>query len=77
MYLATYIFDWDEKGKEFVQALKEAVQRGVNVRVLIDDVGARNSWPTVFDALEEAGVRAESFMPTRAHACAVHEPVQP
>src|SRR2546423_1240308 len=38
---ASYIFDGDGIGAEFVAALAAAVKRGVDVRVLIDDVDAR------------------------------------
>lgn len=45
--LETYIFDCDAMGEEFVDALSNAVQRGVEVRVLIDAVGARYSIPSI------------------------------
>src|SRR5262245_33788694 len=44
--LSTYIFDNDRIGKRFIEALGQAVSRGVDVRVLIDDVGVHYSWPT-------------------------------
>ena len=46
--LATYIFDRGQAGDRFVEALGRAVARGVEVRVLIDGVGARYSRPPVF-----------------------------
>jgi cardiolipin synthase len=46
--LATYIFDNDETGREFADALLEAAARGVLVRVLVDSVGARYSFPSIF-----------------------------
>jgi cardiolipin synthase len=64
--LSTYIFDHDEVGLEFVEALGEAVQRGVAVRVLIDGIGARYSWPPVVRPLRERGVPVARFMPTIA-----------
>lgn len=39
--LMTYIFDNDDWGRRFRKALADAVSRGVQVRVLIDDIGAR------------------------------------
>jgi cardiolipin synthase len=39
--LATYIFDRGQAGDRFVEALGRAVARGVEVRVLVDGVGAR------------------------------------
>ena len=43
--LVSYIFDNDPTGRQFVDALQRAVQRGVEVRVLIDAAGTRYSWP--------------------------------
>lgn len=37
--LTSYIFDYDRAGRQFMEALGEAVERGVEVRVLIDSVG--------------------------------------
>src|SRR5437868_5315847 len=45
--LATYIFDNDSVGRKFADALGKAVARRVQVRVLIDDAGARYSWPSI------------------------------
>lgn len=64
--LCTYIFDHGRAGDAFVVALARAVRRGVQVRVLIDDTGARYSWPTVVPKLCEAGVRVARFLPTFA-----------
>lgn len=62
--LSTYIFDNDRAGKLFLDALHRAVQRKVEVRVLIDDMGARYSWPTMPRLLRRAGIRCERFLPT-------------
>jgi cardiolipin synthase len=62
--LATYIFDYDRVGKQFVEALARAVHRGVAVRVLIDGVGARYSRPSIIRALTERGIPVARFMPT-------------
>src|ERR1700733_7413904 len=45
--LCSYIFDNDPSGQLFVAALQRAVERGVQVRVLIDAAGARYSWPPI------------------------------
>jgi cardiolipin synthase len=62
--LVTYIFDRDRSGEAFVAALGRAVNRGVAVRVLIDDAGARYSWPTILRELKQARVPAARFLPT-------------
>jgi cardiolipin synthase len=60
--LMTYIFDNDRVGRMFVEALQGAVKRGVEVRVLIDAVGARYTFPSIVGTLEKAGVRVERFL---------------
>jgi cardiolipin synthase len=63
--LLSYIFDHDRVGVAFLDALRAAVARGVQVRVLIDDVGARYSRPSMVTHLQEAGVTVATFLPTR------------
>lgn len=59
--LETYIFDRDRIGERFARALIEAVKRGVEVRVLIDAVGARYSVPSVLGRLRDGGVIVDVF----------------
>ncbi len=60
--LTVYIFDNDQVGRRFVDALSRAAKRGVAVRVLIDAVGVRYSpWP-ITRHLRAGGVRTELFM---------------
>jgi cardiolipin synthase len=61
--LGTYIFDGAGPGNRFVEALTRAKQRGVEVRVLIDAVGARYSWPPVQRALRHHGIPVALFHP--------------
>lgn len=63
--LASYIFEATGIGADFVTALSQAVKRGVQVRVMVDDAGTRYSWPPVVEALAKAGVTARRFMPSR------------
>lgn len=62
--LATYIFDNDPSGRQFVAALGRAVARGVAVRVLIDAAGARYSWPPIAHKLKQAHVPFATFLPS-------------
>lgn len=62
--LQTYIFDSDEVGGMFREALVRAHQRGVAVRVLVDDIGARYARDAVVRRLRQAGVPAATFLPT-------------
>lgn len=63
--LLTYIFDSDAAGMRFLDALARARARGVAVRVLIDDVGARYSRSSMLRLLRKANVPVASFLPTR------------
>ncbi len=62
--LTTYIFANDRTGRAFVDALARAVKRGVEVRVLIDAVGARYSFPTILNRMNRAGINVARFMPS-------------
>ena len=62
--LSTYIFDNDGAGRRFQRALVEAVGRGVEVRVIVDAVGARYSFPPVPGRLRRAGVPTTVFLRT-------------
>ena len=62
--LATYIFDNDPTGHIFADALGRAVDRGVEVRVLIDGIGSSYTFPPITGVLSARGVRVERFLPT-------------
>jgi cardiolipin synthase len=59
--LSTYIFDHDYAGRLFLEALERAVKRGVQTRVLIDDVGARYSFPPMVHTLSTRKIRVARF----------------
>ncbi len=62
--LQSYIFDFDDAGKEFVVALDAAAKRGVSVRVLIDDVGSKYSRKSTTKELRRRGIDCRNFLPT-------------
>ena len=62
--LSTYIFAHDGAGRRFLDALRRAVDRQVEVRVLIDDVGARYSLRPMPRVLRKAGIPCAQFLPT-------------
>ncbi len=64
--LASYIFDNDRSGDQFVTALQRAVGRGVQVRVMVDDAGVRYSFPSIVGKLKRARVPVARFLPTLA-----------
>lgn len=72
IFLSTYIFDTDEEGRRFHYALRDAVARGVEVRVLIDGVGAFYSWPRAAGLLRRLGVPVARFLPPRLMPPAFH-----
>ncbi|CUI30020.1 Cardiolipin synthase [Achromobacter sp. 2789STDY5608621] len=60
--MQSYIFDNDAIGREMAQALIEAHGRGVQVRVLIDAIGAKYSRPPIVRMLARGGVPVARFM---------------
>ena len=61
--LCTYIFDSDEVGLQFVDALADAVARGVDVKVLVDGVGEVYSRPRISGLLKRRGIPTARFLP--------------
>ncbi|ABG39990.1 cardiolipin synthetase 2 [Paraglaciecola sp. T6c] len=61
--LSSYIFDCDSLGRQFVDALSDAHQRGVIVNVLLDGVGIGYSWHKSDRALKKLGVKTARFLP--------------
>lgn len=62
--LATYIFDSDRVGRRFIDALGAAHERGVEVRVLVDAVGDRYTFPPALRELRRRRVPSAHFLPT-------------
>ena len=62
--LCSYIFDNDSWGSRFRAALRDARQRGVEIKVLVDSVGARYSFPPITWRLRREGIEAAEFMRT-------------
>jgi cardiolipin synthase len=61
--LSSYIFDNDPLGRQFIEALTNAHQRGVVVNVLLDGVGVGYSWHKSDRALKKQGVKTARFLP--------------
>jgi cardiolipin synthase len=61
--LVSYIFDNDPTGRKFVAALQHAMQRGVQVRVLVDSAGARYTLPPITWKLRAAKIPFAKFLP--------------
>jgi cardiolipin synthase len=61
--LETYMFITDAVGELFGQALAEAAERGVHVKVLYDAVGSWTSRRSFFESLRQRGVDIRPFKP--------------
>jgi len=62
--MSSYIFRNDAAGRQFADALTQAVQRGVSVRVLLDSVGAGYLYPRIYYRMKQGGVVAARFLHT-------------
>ncbi len=65
VYLSTYIFESNQTGQRFADALAAATARGVDVRVLLDGAGEFYNRPAIRHRLRRDGVRVERFLPPR------------
>jgi cardiolipin synthase len=61
--LETYIFDQDELGLKFADALIEKQQQGVTVNILYDSVGTLGVPAEFFARMRNAGIRLVEFNP--------------
>ncbi len=70
IHLETYVWEKGELEERFVGALTGAVERGVAVRLIIDDIGSYKRGSNVFEQLRAAGIQLHIFSPltlTRLH----------
>lgn len=58
----SYMLDNDTVGNEFVDTLRRAQDRGVEVRVLVDGVGSVYSFPPISVRLRRAGLPFQRFL---------------
>lgn len=65
VWMTTYIFETNAKGREFIEALVDAKDRGVDVRVILDGVGELYSFPPAGRILRRRGVRLARFLPPK------------
>ncbi len=70
--LSTYIFDSDATGRRFVEALRSAAARGVEIRVLVDALGERYSRPPARRLLRGSDVRIARFLPPSLSERGIH-----
>ncbi len=65
IHLQYYIFDDDNIGNEIIDILIEKVANGVEVRLIIDDVGGWQLKKSFFNRLRENGIEVECFLKVR------------
>ncbi len=65
VHLVTYIFEGNDTGIRFADALARAVQRGVDVRVVVDGVGEITAPPRIGPKLRKRKVPFARFLPPR------------
>ncbi len=63
--MSSYIFDSNRSGRQFVDALRAAAERGVDVRVLLDGFGEVYSLPRTRWLFRGSKVRLARFLPPR------------
>src|SRR5207253_4571133 len=63
--LEAYIFQKDNIGKRYVEALAERARAGVKVNVIVDAIGSFATWDKTFAPLREAGGRVKWYQPLR------------
>lgn len=63
IYLQSYIFEVDAIGIAVADSLKQAAQRGVMVKVLLDGFGSRTLPKAFVQALEAAGIEVMFYRP--------------
>ena len=63
IYLCMYIFEHKGIGGEFITALQNANKRGVEIRVLLDGVGAYYNFGRTRSQLRKKGIKVAYFLP--------------
>ena len=63
--METYIFESDDVGWTFVEALADRAAHGVEVNLMYDGLGCTNTAAALFEALEWAGVRLLEYQPPK------------
>jgi len=72
IYLSTYIFNGDVTGRKFLSALVAAKSRNVDVRVLIDGLGAIIYPPKLIKELRQSDIKFELFNPITMFPPSLH-----
>jgi cardiolipin synthase len=63
VHLEVYIFEDDPAGQEFADALIERAKKGVQVRLMYDSFGSKNTSREFFEVLKKGGVQVQEYGP--------------
>jgi cardiolipin synthase len=66
VHMESYIFEDDDVGREFANALVERRRAGVEVRLVVDAVGSAKTPPEFFIGLRDAGIDLQVYNPINA-----------
>jgi len=66
VHMEMYIFEADEAGRQFAEAMKERVRAGVRVRLIYDAVGSISTPKEFFQDLADNGVQVVEYNPVNA-----------
>lgn len=59
----TYIFTWDFLTQRIILAMKDATQRGVQAKLLVDGVGALNLSTEILESIKKAKIEIQIYHP--------------
>jgi cardiolipin synthase len=65
VHMSTYIFDTDSSGLEFAAALRAAAARGLDIRLIVDSLGEKYSFPRARSLFKGSEVKFGCFLPLR------------
>ncbi|WP_430815780.1 cardiolipin synthase [Carboxylicivirga sp. RSCT41] len=65
IHLQYYIFDLDEIGNQVLDILKEKASQGIEIRMIVDDVGSWELKRSFFKEMNSYGIEAYSFLTVR------------
>jgi cardiolipin synthase len=72
LFLSTYIFKTDSTGREFIDRLARAKERGVDVKVIIDGIGEYYSFPPAGRLLKKRGIDFARYIPPALFPPSIH-----
>ncbi len=72
IYLSSYLIDNDATGNELAEVLREAQDRGVDVRIIIDSLGEFMTLPRIGHKFNKLGLNFVRFNPIRLFPPSLH-----